>query len=160
MCRSIHHIITFMSPLCMDELYNYMPCISKGKSSQNSNTQLTFRHYTCTVLYRYYAHPYQSSYRWDGLNFENSSFASKLSPPRCLPRNYARSCKILYQKVVPCHCQSLQQIFREDCPCQLAAQWQMHHFLVGVFSRQISQCRNFHSKVGVGVISVEYGTYF
>ncbi len=40
--------------------------------------------YTCTVLYRDYAHPYcmlQSSYRWDGLNFENSSFASKLSPP-------------------------------------------------------------------------------
>ncbi len=40
----------------------------------------------------------------------------------------------------------------------------MHHFLVGVFSRQISLCRNFHSKVGVGVISdvgvisVEYGT--
>ncbi len=33
----------------------------------------------------------------------------------------------------------------------------MHHFLVGVFSRQISLCRNFHSKVGVGVISVEYG---
>ncbi len=47
-----------------------------------------------TVLYRDYAHPYcmlQSSYRWDGLNFENSSFASKLSPPRCLPRNYAHS---------------------------------------------------------------------
>ncbi len=42
----------------------------------------------------------------------------------------------------------------------------MHHFLVGVFSRQISLCRNFHSKVGVGVISdvgvisVEYGTTF
>ena len=41
----------------------------------------------------------------------------------------------------------------------------MHHFLVGVFSRQISLCRNFHSKVGVGVISdvgvisVEYGSY-
>ncbi len=32
-----------------------------------------------------------SSYRWDGLNFENRSFASKLSPPRCLPRNYAHS---------------------------------------------------------------------
>ncbi len=47
-----------------------------------------------TVLYRDYAHPYcmlQSSYRWDGLNFENSSFPSKLSPPRCLPRNYAHS---------------------------------------------------------------------
>ncbi len=47
-----------------------------------------------TVLYRDYAHPYcmlQSSYRWDGLNFENSSFASELSPPRCLPRNYAHS---------------------------------------------------------------------
>ncbi len=29
----------------------------------------------------------------------------------------------------------------------------MHHFLVGVSSRQISLCRNFHSKVGVGVIS-------
>ena len=29
----------------------------------------------------------------------------------------------------------------------------MHHFLVGVFLRQISLCRNFHSKVGVGVIS-------
>ncbi len=25
--------------------------------------------------------------------------------------------KILHQKVVPCHCQSLQQRFREDCPC-------------------------------------------
>ncbi len=35
----------------------------------------------------------------------------------------------------------------------------MHDFLVGVFSRQISLCRNFHSKVGVGVISVEYGNY-
>ncbi len=40
----------------------------------------------------------------------------------------------------------------------------MYHFLEGVFSRQISLCRNFHSKVGVGVISdvgvisVEYGT--
>ncbi len=39
-------------------------------------------------------------------------------------------------------------------------------FLVGVFSRQISLCRNFHSKVGVGVISdvgvfsVEYGSTF
>ena len=39
----------------------------------------------------------------------------------------------------------------------------MHHFLMGVFSWQISLCRNFHSKVGVGVISdvgiisVEYG---
>ncbi len=39
--------------------------------------------YSNTVLYRDYAHPYcmlQSSYRWDGLNFENSSFASKLRP--------------------------------------------------------------------------------
>ncbi len=47
-----------------------------------------------TVLYRDYAHLYcmlQYSYRWDGLNFKNSSFASKLSPPRCLPRNYAHS---------------------------------------------------------------------
>ncbi len=37
-----------------------------------------------TVLYRHYAHPncmLQSSYRWDGLNFENSCFASKLNPP-------------------------------------------------------------------------------
>ncbi len=31
------------------------------------------------------------------------------------------------------------------------AHWQMHHFLVGVFSRQISLCRNFRSKVGVTV---------
>ncbi len=36
----------------------------------------------------------------------------------------------------------------------------MDHFLVGVFSRQISLCGNFYSKVGVGVISVEYGTTF
>ncbi len=41
----------------------------------------------------------------------------------------------------------------------------MHNFMVGVFPRQISLCRNFHSKVGVGVISdvgvisVEYGIY-
>ena len=40
----------------------------------------------------------------------------------------------------------------------------MPHFLVGVISRQIILCRNFHSKVGVGVIldvgviSVQYGT--
>ncbi len=36
-----------------------------------------------TLPYRDYAHPYcmlQSSYRWNGLNFENSSFASKLCP--------------------------------------------------------------------------------
>ncbi len=40
---------------------------------------------TIIVLHRDYAHPnwmLESSYRWNGLNFENSSFASKLSPPR------------------------------------------------------------------------------
>ncbi len=30
--------------------------------------------------------------------------------------------KILHQKVVPCHCQSLQQRFREDCSCLLYLQ--------------------------------------
>ena len=57
-------------------------------------TCMQSHHPICTVLRRDYAHPncmLQSSYRWDGLNFENSRFASKLSSPRCLPRNYAHS---------------------------------------------------------------------
>ncbi len=36
-----------------------------------------------TVFYRDYAHPYcvlHSSYRWDGLNFKNGNFVSKLRP--------------------------------------------------------------------------------
>ncbi len=45
--------------------------------------QLHVLDFANTILYRDYAHPYcmlQNSYRW---NFENSSFASKLSPLRC-----------------------------------------------------------------------------
>ncbi len=38
-------------------------------------------------------------------------------------RDYAKArckeVKSLHQKVVPCQCQSLQQRFREDCPCLL-----------------------------------------
>ncbi len=30
--------------------------------------------------------------------------------------------QVLHQKVVPCHCQSLQQIFRGDCSCVLYLQ--------------------------------------
>ncbi len=54
--------------------YNYTNC-----------TQLLICVVHITVLYRDYAHPncmLQSSYRWDGLNFENSCFALKLSPPQ------------------------------------------------------------------------------
>ncbi len=51
-----------------------------------------------TVLYRDYAHPYcmlQSSYRWDGLNFENSSFASKLRPLMKSFLSASEACQLL-----------------------------------------------------------------
>ena len=96
--------------------------------------------------------------------------------------------KILHQKVGSCHCQSLQQSFIEYCPCLLYLQigviiganqpaYTTKPFFLTISCsltkcitswwacslRQISLCKNFHSKVGVGVISdvgaisVEYG---
>ncbi len=51
-----------------------------------------------TVLYRDYAHPncmLQSSYRWDGLNFENSSVASKLRPLMKSFLSASEACQLL-----------------------------------------------------------------
>ena len=105
----------------------------------------------------------QSSYRWDGLNFENICFALKLSPlMKKLTVSVSEACQLLkyiniqcmgkvarykekytrqHQKVVPCHCQSLQQRFREDCPClQLYLATGVYELLLAIFrANQLTQ---------------------
>ncbi len=54
--------------------------------------------FACTILYRNYAHPncmLQSSYRWDGPNFEKSSFASKLRPLMKYFLSASEACQLL-----------------------------------------------------------------
>ena len=64
------------------KLYKFILFFSFSAFNLRRNYKLTL--HGLTVLYQDYAHPncmLQSySYRWDGLNFENSSFALKLSP--------------------------------------------------------------------------------
>ncbi len=104
--------------------------------------------YTISTLPRL-RHPncmLQSSYRWDGLNFENNSFAAhlgvclKITPTHEKTKYFlfaAEACQLLeyneYNNIMHGYkvaryicirrlflvtaCQSLQQRFREDCPC-------------------------------------------